>query len=131
MSPRSDGPDALGDVTDGAVLQQITECADVQGFIKHTLVVIHRQEDNSDLQTLLPDLSGYLKTFHVRHVDVQHRDVRLQLLNNSESCHPIGRLAHDMDAMLHFDHLSQALTEDRMIVSNHDAYLRLHDHYPG
>jgi hypothetical protein len=48
MLAGGDRPDARDDVADGAVFQEVTLGAHIEGLIEHALVVVHRQKDDTD-----------------------------------------------------------------------------------
>ena len=70
-----------------------------------------------------------VETADERHVDIQHDDMRTVQLDQLQGCFAIARLAHDGQVPVVFDHLSQALPDDGVIVRDHDLDLVIHRFY--
>jgi hypothetical protein len=64
------------------------------------------------------------------HVDIEHGDIGLVLLDHGERALSVACFRNDTQAGIGLDHLSQTMPNDWMIVRQHDGDLLIHDSVP-
>src|ERR1051325_9930703 len=110
MMPTSgDSSDAFDNVAAGAVFQEISHGAEVDGFVEDAFSVMHGQENNTDRQIVTLNFARDLDPFHLRHVHVEHGDIGPQLLNQFECRTSVTRFTKNLEAVFQLNDLTQTL----------------------
>src|SRR5882757_223300 len=82
---------------------------------------ITAQCDDLYLGTPTANLAGDLFAVHLRHRDVEHENVGAQFLDARQAFFAIGGLSHQLELRRAADQMSNGLSNERMIVGEHDA----------
>ena len=67
------------------------------------------------------DLARGLDAVQLRHLDVHHDDVGLQLLRQRDRLRAVDGLTHDLDQVIRSEQGAQAAPEDRVVVGDQRA----------
>jgi hypothetical protein len=87
---------------------------------------VHRQKDYFDRGFFPLELARNVETADARHIYIKHGDIRLVGFDQLQSRLAIARFADDCQVSVGFDHLPQALPDNRMVVRDYDFYFVIH-----
>lgn len=85
------------------------------------LLAMHREQDDARAGVAAHDRARGLDAVHVRHRQVEHGDVGLEIAHEVERALPVVGLADDLDALA-LQQRAQGMPQDLMIVSEQHAH---------
>ena len=74
MLPGGHRPEAADDLGQGALLEDVADCAEVHGGVEEVFFAVNRQKDDFDRQSSFLNLAGHGKAIELRHVEVEDGD---------------------------------------------------------
>src|SRR5262249_2576668 len=86
------------------------------------IILKHREDDDPHMRTCPQYLARRFDAIHIGHLYVHEDHVRLKGRRLSNRLPATGRLADHLNISNRSQHSAQPLTEQRMVVSDHDSY---------
>ena len=106
-----------------ALLERLHEVRERAGVARllDEVVLRERGEDQHGREPLARDGAGRGEAVHARHLDVEDREVGLQLADELDRLVAAAGLADDLVALL-LEDLLEVETDDRLVLGDHDAH---------
>ena len=120
-------PDALDQHLGSGLFQNNPRSAQLHGLDKLVLIVGSGQDDHAGtvLGGLQPLQGG--QTVQSGHLQIQQKDVRLELLQHLDHLATVLGLGHHFEIVLERQQLAETVPEDGMVVRHDDTDLRFRE----
>ena len=120
-SPRADRADGLRQLVGRHVFQQEPTCSGPQCTEGVFIQVEGGQDEHMAQGARSGDDAGGLDPIERGHADIHQYDIGLVELDQPQRGAPVRGLADDGYVVLGFEDHAEALTEERLVISQHDA----------
>ena len=120
VEPRARGLDRGDDVLLAKRLDEVAEDADLDRA-RDELVLAERRQHHDRDRPLLEDPPRGLDPVEPRHLDVHHREVRLELARKADGLLAVARLAHDL-VPGPLEQPAQVEADDRLVLGDQDPH---------
>jgi hypothetical protein len=108
----------------GSLLEHDARAAELHCLDEFALVLRGGEDDYFWFDVELLESLECCQTVHIRHAEIEHNDIGPGLLDDAKYLAAVRSFADHGDIFFENQQFLQAIPHNRMVISQHDAYLR-------